>query len=142
MGTPTHPPGRHKRGSSAPSVKPVWPGRRCAGAGASIPKQRPLIDVEIDVHRIDGHDRGQQRLAAAGIHQVADVRQCATDLAVDGCSDLGKVQVELRFFDFRVCLTDGSGRRGLLGRPDINLFAACRIAAPVNRTVRTQLWLA
>ena len=33
--------------------------------------QGPLIDREVHVHRVDRHNRRQQRIAAAGIHQVA-----------------------------------------------------------------------
>ncbi len=57
------------------------------------PQQRGLVHVEVDVHRVDRHDRGQQRLVL--VDQVAEGQVVAADLAVDRRGDLGELVAEL-----------------------------------------------
>ena len=54
-------------------------------------QQRRLLDIEIGVHRIDRHDRRQQR--AVGVDEVAGRQQRAADLAGQGAV----IRVKSRF---------------------------------------------
>ena len=47
-----------------------------------MPQQRGLVHVEVDVHRVQRDDGGQQRLVL--VDQVAEGQVVAADLAVDG----------------------------------------------------------
>src|SRR5262249_25575924 len=59
---------------------------RPAFRGVAEPQQRRLVHVEVDVHRVERHDGGQERLVL--VDQVADGQVIAADLAVDGRRDL------------------------------------------------------
>ena len=64
------------------------------------PQQGRLVHVEVGIHRVERHDRGQQRLVL--IDQVAQREVVAADLAVDRRGDLGELEVEL--VDFQALL--------------------------------------
>src|SRR5262249_28084966 len=56
-----------------------------------------LIDVEIDIDRIERDDRGEQSGAALGaLHEVADADEMAADAACDRRLHVGELDIELR----------------------------------------------
>src|SRR3954471_9179811 len=61
--------------------------------GLADPQQCRLVHVEVNVHRVERHDGGQERLVLAD--EVADGQVIAADLAVDRRGDPGELEVEL-----------------------------------------------
>ncbi len=59
--------------------------------------QRGFIDIEVDVHRIDGNDCRELRLIL--IHQIAEREVVATDLTVDRRLYAAETQVEFEDFE-------------------------------------------
>ena len=60
-----------------------------------VPLDCAFVDIEIHVNRIDGHDRRQQRIAPAGVDEVAFGEVGLADLAGQVSGDLSVLQVEL-----------------------------------------------
>ena len=64
-----------------------------------VPQIGRLVDVEIDVDRIERDDRGQQRRAAvAALHEIAGADEMAADAAGDRRHHMGEFDVELAAF--------------------------------------------
>ena len=63
-------------------------------------QHRVFVHVEVGVHRVHRHDRGEQGAAGqvARLNQVAHGDEVAADAAADGRGDLGEAQVQLGSF--------------------------------------------
>ncbi len=59
-------------------------------------EQRPLVKVEVGIHRVERDDRGEQRLVLVG--QVAQRQIVAADHPIDRRGDLAKIEVEFVLF--------------------------------------------
>ena len=73
-------------------------------------QHRPLVNVEIDVHRVQRYDRRQQCLILND--QVAQSQEIAANLAVDRRSDFGEAEIQL--VDLQACLKCLDRRVGLV----------------------------
>ena len=65
-----------------------------AGQGCEHPQEGLFVGVEARIDGVDRHQRGQDRTAGAGRHQVSDRHFEAADAAIDGCAHLGPVELE------------------------------------------------
>ena len=101
---------------------------RPAGADLLITLHRPFVDVEIHVDRVDGDDRRQQRIAPAGVDEVAFAEIGLADLAGQIGGDLRVLKIELVAF---YLLLQGRNA-GVIGvRVGLGFIESCRLAAPV-----------
>src|SRR5206468_2018210 len=90
------------------------PGRQLAEAQVG-----EVVDVEVDVHRVDGDERGQDGAAGlARLHDVADRHQGPPDVAADRGADLGEAEVELRRLERGLRPLDGGPGLYLVDRRD------------------------
>src|SRR5439155_5444423 len=54
-----------------------------------------LVHIEVDVHRIDGHNGGEQRPAAASTRdEIARIHVSSADAASDGRGDMAPLDAE------------------------------------------------
>src|SRR3546814_2455824 len=94
-----------------------WSSDVCSSDLTLVGEEVRLADVEVEVDRIEGDDRGQQRggVAGAARDQVADADAVEADPAGHRCADLGIGQVQLGGPHVRLCnLQVGTGDPELL----------------------------
>ena len=86
------------------------------------PQHGRLLDVEEGPHRIDGADRGQERVV--GPDQVSLGDKGPADAAADGSGDPGKLQVQLRRLDLGLGRLQVAHVLRLLGQVLIDVLLA------------------
>ena len=70
------------------------PGRAGFAADCGVALERTLVDVEVDVDRVDRDDRRQHRVAPAGVDEVAGGQHRPADAPGDRRGDLRVLQVQ------------------------------------------------